>query len=91
MEFYRSPQRVNGVGYENIDEDGENEENTGEPINYATAWLDMDHVYGNMLPSSPDYLKYRQEVSGKMLIDETTNLPPLDENTGLYRLYEDAM
>jgi hypothetical protein len=44
-----------------------------------------------MLPSSPDYLKYCQGVGGKMLINETTNLPPLDENTGLYRVYDDTM
>jgi hypothetical protein len=97
IDFYRSPRRVDydvggeGFDYNDDDDDDEEEDDTGEPINYATTWLDMDHVYGNMHPKSSNYLKYRTGTGGRMLIDDDTRLPPLDENTGLYTVYDDTM
>lgn len=64
---------------------------TGEPVNFATTWLDMDHVYGNDPPSSPDYLRYRTGVGGRMRVDESTSAPPVDPDTGLFAVYDNAM
>ena len=64
---------------------------TGEPISHATTWLDLDHVYGNYAPSSPDYLKFRTGIGGRMKLDNKTGLPPIDPTTGLYLVYDDAM
>jgi len=64
---------------------------TGEPINFATPWLDLDHVYGNAPPTSPDYLKYRTGQGGKMKLDDSTGLPPIESETGLYSVNDDVM
>ena len=52
-----------------------NDEN-GHPINYATAWLDMDHVYGTTNSTSDDYYKFRTGKGGLMKLDTDTGLPP---------------
>ena len=72
------------------DEVGYLPSNTGEPINCATTWLDMDHIYGNAPPSSPDYLHFRTGEGGHMKLDSSTHLPPVDEN-GKYLVYDDRM
>ena len=64
---------------------------TGEPISHATTWLDLDHVYGNYAPSSPDYLKFRTGIGGRMKLDNKTGLPPIDPTTGLYLVYDDTI
>eukprot|EP00581_Thalassiosira_minuscula_P007700 CAMPEP_0183709744 /NCGR_PEP_ID=MMETSP0737-20130205/5727_1 /TAXON_ID=385413 /ORGANISM="Thalassiosira miniscula, Strain CCMP1093" /LENGTH=1527 /DNA_ID=CAMNT_0025937921 /DNA_START=98 /DNA_END=4681 /DNA_ORIENTATION=+ len=98
MELYRAPRSMNvsNDGAEHhfdpinsVDEPPIS--NTGEPINFATTWLDMDHIYGNAAPSSKDYYKYRTGMGGQMKLDYETGLPPIDEETGLYLVYDNAM
>ncbi|KAL9189115.1 hypothetical protein ACHAXT_011605 [Thalassiosira profunda] len=87
MEFYRAARTYPGGD----EEDESTVSRTGEPINFATSWLDMDHVYGNAPPSSPEYLKLRTGSGGKMKIDDTTGIPPIDPETGLYLVADTTM
>lgn len=59
----------------------------GNPTNYATAWLDMDHVYGNANSTSDDYYKFRTGKGGLMKLDTDTGLPPLSEEDGSGQLH----
>ncbi|KAL3784911.1 hypothetical protein ACHAW5_006233 [Stephanodiscus triporus] len=82
MEFHRAPRSTAA------DDD---DDDTGEPINSATTWMDMDHIYGNAPPTSPDYLRHRTGAGGTMRLDERTGLPPIDDATGLYSVYDDRV
>lgn len=94
MEFYRAPRSTipaNSDMEELFDLFDFTPNNLGEPINAATTWLDMDHVYGNAHPSSSEYLKYRTGNGGQMKLDNSTGLPPIDPETGLYLVYDHVM
>ena len=90
IEFHRAIRTTTSGGE---DEDGGEDcgGETGEPINFATAWLDMDHVYGNHPPGSSDYLRYRTGSGGMMKLDDRTRLPPVNDTTGLYEVNDDVM
>lgn len=48
------------------------------PINYASAFLDLDHMYGPVIGSDVSQSQLRSYSGGRMALDDNTDLPPQD-------------